>query len=146
MRLAFALLLAAVPAVQAQALQAPERYEAGQIWEYRTRPEDTGSLLRIQAIEEPGVAGDLGVVYHISIVGVRFTRGDLAPEIGHLPVSRETLDASVTRLSSATPPFPDATPGIAEWRAAQGGVYTISLAEIVGLADEMLGAQIEARQ
>ena len=50
--------------------------------------------------------------------------------VGHLPVSRATLDASVTGLVADAPPFDDYTEGKAEWQAAEGGVFTISLKEI----------------
>jgi hypothetical protein len=59
----------------------------------------------------------------------------------HLPVSELTLNASVTRLSAGNADFPSADEGIAMWREAQGGVFDIPLAEIVGIVDrQMSGA------
>ncbi|MDF7777775.1 hypothetical protein P1X14_21145 [Sphingomonas sp. AOB5] len=113
-----------------------DRYAVGQIWEYRNLPRDAGSLLKIQAIETDPVGG---TIYHISVTGLKIEAGGgVLQEIGHLPVSKQTLDASVTRLSPLTPDFPDAAPGIADWRKANGGVFTISVAEIVGVIEQSL--------
>ena len=127
--LAFALMSGLASPVSPEA-----RYAEGQVWEYRTRPGEEGSLLKIQHIEAaPAGAGEQ--IYHISIIGVRLGGQTEAMPIQHLPVSRETLDASVTRLSNSRPEFPSADEGIAEWRRAQGGVFTITIAEIVAVVD-----------
>ena len=110
-------------------------YAEGQVWEYHTRPGDEGSLLRIQKVEQ---LDKIGPVYHISVIGVHFVRAPLTGQVQHLPVSQATLDASVTRLSSSTALFPDPSAGIAQWRGAHGGVFTIPLADIVGLVEKTL--------
>jgi hypothetical protein len=122
-------------------------YREGQVWEYRARPEDNGSLLRIQKIETDPVFKKYGPIYHISVIGVRFNGIPLSGELAHLPVSRQTLDASVTRQSTASVTFPDAAPGIAEWRLAKGGVFTIPLSEIIGAVEQMFrqGSDPKAR-
>ncbi|MEA3057295.1 MAG: hypothetical protein QOF34_110, partial [Sphingomonadales bacterium] len=112
------LLLSAGAATYAEPRQ--NGYQVGQVWEYRTRPEDAGSLLRIQKIEEIPASAKVGPVYHISVIGVHFGGSLAGAELQHLPVSRETLDASVTRLSSSKAAFPDPSAGIAEWRSAKG--------------------------
>lgn len=113
---------------------APDRYAAGQVWEYRTRAADAGSLLKIQRVETP--AGHDGPIYHISVIGLGLSNPAVGTELPHSPVSRETLDASVTRLSDQRPEFPDAAPGIAQWKSAQGGVFTITVAEIIQIIDD----------
>lgn len=129
-RIAFALL--ALPLLGAAE---SDRYREGQVWEYRTRAGDDGSLLKIQSI---GVYPEFDnvPVYHISVTGFRFSNPKVLPELPHAPVSRATLDASVTRPGSTNRAFPDAGPGIAEWQKAHGGVFTISVAEIVALVDQ----------
>ncbi|QZP07708.1 hypothetical protein [Caenibius sp. WL] len=115
------------------------RYEEGQIWEYQTRPIDVGSRLRIQKIEHLSIAGRDETIYHLSVTGLHLPD---APDAGgilqHIPVSQATLDASVTRLASNKTEFPDASPGIAEWRRAHGGVFTIPIAEIVAAVETTL--------
>jgi hypothetical protein len=119
---------------------APPRppYAEGQVWEYHTRPGDEGSLLRIQKIEN---LEGFGRVYHISIIGVHFAGLPLSGQLQHAPVSDQSLDVSVTRLSGSTTVFPDPAPGIAEWRQANGGVFTIPIAEVVGLVEQTVRAQ-----
>ena len=124
-------LLAAWPAA-APATAPGDRYAEGQVWEYKTRPQDAGSLLRIQRIED---GGKLGTIYHINLIGI--VLGNKGPTvIQHLPVSKATLDASVIRLSDAKRDWPDATAGIAQWRAAQGGVFDIPISEIVATVEK----------
>jgi hypothetical protein len=53
-------------------------------------------------------------------------------------VSRETLDKSVTTLVRSGATFPDPTPGMTQWRAAKGGVFTASVSEIVDFVDKTL--------
>jgi hypothetical protein len=121
----------------------PPKYVEGQVWEYRTRPQDAGSLLKVQRISMM----EAKKVYHISVVGVHFATPGIAGILPHIPVSDETLDASVTKLSAEKRDFPTSAldEGIAEWRKAQGGVFTIPMSQIVGIIDEqMASAQMPA--
>lgn len=114
------------------------RYAEGQVWEYRTRPGDGGSLLKIQHIEAAPANSGLGRIYHISIVGLHIAgQGETIP-LPHAPVSQTTLDASVIRLSRSSVEFPSADEGIAQWRSDRGGVFTISVAEIAAVLDRTL--------
>jgi len=135
--LALSLLAPTVPSANAPGL---DRYATGQVWAYHTRPGDEGSLLKIQAIErDPGaIRGSL--IYHISIIGVHFRDREVAPALPHVPVSRAALDASVTEQAQSAEPFPDADPGIEEWRRARGGVFTMDVAQIIGSIDASMKA------
>ena len=115
-------------------------YSEGQVWEYQTRPADAGSLIKIQRIEPFPAGHPTAKVYHISVVGVSFGGRKQAAAIGHLPVSRETLDASVTRLATDQPTFPDASEGIEVWREASGGIFTSPIKEIVEVLDKQVSA------
>jgi hypothetical protein len=137
---AFVLACLLVPfAVPAQA----QKYAEGQVWEYRTRPGEEGSLLRIGKID---TVDKVGQVFHISIVGLQIAvpeRADVRlTELPHIPVSRQTLDQSVTKLSKTALKGPDFSKAYAEWRkgADEGrvGVFTISVASIVGSVEETL--------
>ena len=113
----------------------PVRYAAGQVWEYRTRPGDEGSLLKIQKIERDSRFAKTGPVYHISVIGFHLANPRIRPVLPHAPVAKHVLDASVTRLSHVRPPFPDAVPGIVQWQGVHGGVYTIPVAQIIDALD-----------
>ena len=131
---------------------AETRYAEGQVWEYRTRPGDEESLIRIQRIEPfPGAPAASGErVYHVSIVGLRIGPERRIEALPHAPVARETLDASVTRLADRRADFPSADEGIALWRADRGGVFTITLAEIAAAVDMVMSdvrrADVEAQR
>lgn len=113
-------------------------YAEGQVWEYRTRPEDRGSLLKIQKIDTYPSRTEHRIIYHLSIIGVHLSDPAVAREISHVPVSRETLDDSVTRPGRATTPFPDAREGIAEWKVANGGVFTTPVAQIITVVEDTM--------
>ena len=104
------------------------------MWNYRTRANDQGSLVKIQKIEEGDY--DLGTIYHVSVIGIHMANPAITPVIAHTPVAASTLDASVTSIARDPGTFPDASEGIAEWRAASGGVFTIPIAELVDLMDK----------
>lgn len=105
-------------------------YVEGQVWEYRTRRGEERSLVKIQRIEiDPGTGEP---IFHVSLTGLKWPD---AGTLAHAPVSQTTLDLSVTRLSADPAQFPAADEGITEWKAARGGVYSISLAEIVEAGD-----------
>lgn len=127
-----AILLAVATLITLTGFVEPDRYAAGQVWEYRTRPSDGGSLLKIQQVENHAI---MGPVYHISVIGIRLQNPEMHPELPHTPVSRETLDASVTRLSTKSPAFPNPDEGIALWRGDRGGVFTIPVSEIIEIVD-----------
>lgn len=112
----------------AAAQDAPDRYVAGQVWEYRTRAGDEDSLLKIHQIDRT----PSGPVYHISLIGLAFGRGmPGGGEFGHMAVTRHSLDESVTRISPSAAAFPDPTEGIAQWRAASASAFDIPIAAII---------------
>ena len=125
------LLLALLPAgVTAQT----SRYKEGQVWAYRTRPGDEGSLLKIQQVDQ----SSRGLVYHLSVIGFHFHAPGFAGVLPHEPVSQATLDASVTEQRPDPGTFPSADEGITEWRAAHGGVFTITIAQTLDMMDRTL--------
>lgn len=135
--LATLVLVLAITAVALPGQTNVSKYAAGQVWEYHNRPQDAGSLVKIQLI------GDYSgsKVYHVSIVGVHFATRGISGTLPHIPVSETTLDASVTQLSSATTDFPTTAlhDGITEWQKAKGGVFTIPLSQILDIIDDQTG-------
>lgn len=120
-------------------LAAEEReYAAGQVWAFDTAPEDKGALIQIREIGVIGPPEAPITVYHVSMIGVAIPGEEASLEIGHLPVSRQTLDASVTGQVDIAPTFPDYAEGKAQWEAAEGGVFTISLRQITDILREQV--------
>lgn len=113
-------------------------YAEGQVWEYRARPQDAGSLLKIQQIDRNPARAEHRIIYHLSIIGVHLNDPNIVREISHVPVSRESLDDSVTRLTNPTVPFPDSSDGIAEWRRVNGGVFTTPIAKIIDVVEQTM--------
>lgn len=134
-RVAFVLAMLMAGAV---AHAVPNVYSEGQVWQYRTRAADPDSLLKIQKIDIDPSRTANRVIYHISIIGVRLNDPGVRREISHVPVSRESLDDSVTRAIPGRPPFPDASEGIAEWRRAKGGVFTVPIAKIIDIVEQAM--------
>lgn len=88
----------------------------------------------------PGLA-KTDPVYQVSIIGLHFAGLPRDGTLQHAPFSKSSLDASVTRLSPSKVAFPDASGGIAEWRQARGGIFTETVAEAVGFAEQMMRKQ-----
>ncbi|MDH3444564.1 MAG: hypothetical protein OEN50_11605 [Deltaproteobacteria bacterium] len=111
-----------------------QSFGEGQVWEYKTRPGETGSLLRIAKVDHDP---KLGEVFHISIVGVKVkgSKGILT-DLAHAPVARVTLEKSVTKRSSSNVSFPDFRPGYVEWKNAKGGVFNVTVAEVVSFVEQ----------
>jgi hypothetical protein len=111
-------------------------YATGQVWTYHTRPGEQSSRLQINKVEQDP---KLGTIFHISVFGIRVlnprTQSVFTNELPHVPVSKETLDKSVVSLSSDPARAVDYESGYAAWKQAHGGVYTISVAEIVASAE-----------
>lgn len=114
---------------------AAERYQPGQVWRYHTRPQDEGSRLKIQRIE----VADGTAIYHIALSSIRLRNGQFS-SVQHLPVSLATLDVSVTELSrdDVQISLGQTDEGIAEWRRAKGGVFSISMKQIADILDQNL--------
>jgi len=124
--------------LSAQAPPGHPAYAAGQVWRYSPRPGDEGSLLKIGRVETDPAFQQGRPIYHISVIGVHMGVDRHVTEIGHLPVSQETLDMSVIALSDSNAPFPNVENGIEQWRQAKGGVFTLTVAQIVAVTDRTM--------
>lgn len=118
-------------------------YAVGQVWRYHVKPGDEASTLQINKIDQDP---KLGAIFHISVFGLHISNprvaGGVLTELPHLPVSKETLDSSVESLTN-TPVRPVAyEEGYVHWKkefdAGHAGIYTMSVAEIVTLAEKTM--------
>jgi len=135
--------LAAVGLLLVMGASSARDYAAGQVWTYHVKPGDEGSTLQINKVEQDP---KLGPIFHISVFGLRISNprvaGGILTELPHLPVSKETLDKSVESLSHTAIRPVAFEEGYAhlkrEFDAGRAGIYTMSVAEIVTLAEQTM--------
>lgn len=111
------------------------KFHPGQVWRYKTRPHGKGSTLTILKVES---LPKVGVIIHIRVDKVRLRNCTGGPEpdnFEHMPFTRESIDKSVTKLVEERE-VPEFREGYDEWRKACGGVYTITVAEAIAVAEE----------
>ena len=125
----FLLSLAATPALAAS-------FEEGQIWRYQTRPGEEASRLFIARIDR-GIGTQ--TIYHIYLDGLKLKNplyeGGVQDHLPHAPVTRQSLEASVTELLEENATMPDIAEGYAAWLLAfekgQAGFFTLPVNQIV---------------
>lgn len=115
-----------------------DKYSVGQQWNYKTRPTEKSSTLKILKIEE---YTETGKVIHISVGGLKMkspaSPTGYAENISHIPISEEALDKSVTSLKNETEKKPDSLEmdGYSYWKKefdkGNAGIFTIPVSEIV---------------
>jgi hypothetical protein len=119
--------------------QTPD-FAVGQVWSLNA-PMDPAARVRVGAVE------DNGQTAHISLWGQPVGDAGLLNSpltAGHLPISTEALGRSVDVLVNEPPP-PDLMfdEGYQHWREAQGGVFMITVHEIVlVMVETITGGQV----
>lgn len=106
-------------------------FEAGQVWTLKP-PMHADARIRVGRIENGGAT------VHISLWGVPISDPSISDVLnsplvaGHLPITAEALSASVDRLVDEAPPENlDFENGYEVWRQDKGGVFTLTVPEIV---------------
>lgn len=120
-----------------------EKFAVGQVWNYRTRPNEEQSRVTILKMES---SENDSTIFHISIEGVQLQnpikKDSLVTKLPHLPVSRDTLEASVTTLHGTTDSLPDFSDGYRAWREAydkgNAGIFSVPLSEVVDFVESTL--------
>lgn len=110
------------------------RFRPGQVWQYKTRSHEENSTLTVLKIES---LPKMGTIIHIRVEQIRLrncTGGPEPDKFEHMPFARESIERSVTKLvkETAVPVFES---GYDQWRKACGGVYTVTVAEAVNVAE-----------
>lgn len=111
------------------------KYAPGQVWTYKTRPNENSSKITILRVEG---TPKLGTIIHIRIDNVRIkscSDGSYLTSIEHAPFSKAAIDRSIIDLVKREEKLPDFRAGYSDWLTHCGGVYTIAVAEAVA-ADE----------
>jgi hypothetical protein len=134
-------LLAALALISVMPQALAHDFKEGQVWSYRTRPNEQDSTLLINKVESDA---KLGTIFHISVNGVKVKNrrapGGITQSLPHFPVSRKTLDNSVVQLVGHSAPNPAYRDGYATWKkafeAGDAGIFTVSVAEIVDFIEK----------
>jgi hypothetical protein len=111
------------------------KFAPGQVWRYKTRQHEEGSTLTILKIES---LRKVGTIIHIRVDKIRLrncTGGPEPDKFEHMPFAREAIERSVTKMLRQIS-VPDFQEGYAQWRKACGGVYTISVADAIRVAED----------
>jgi hypothetical protein len=121
------------------------KYHVGETWSYRTRPGEEGSTLTVVKIE----SSPIGVIVHIYVRGLRIMNprapGGINTEAQHLPMAEQALEKSVTKMVAARGPLPPYEDGYRQWKTAvdggKAGAFTVSVAEVITLAEKALNSR-----
>jgi hypothetical protein len=121
-----------------------ENYEVGQIWSYKTRPQEPNSTLMILRIDNTSKLGQV-VFVGLKELRVQHPSGKVFPSMSPLPFTKAALDQSVIKLvGKADKPMPSNF-GYMKWKEAQASgktppTYAKPVAEIVnGLENGYIG-------
>ncbi len=109
-------------------------YEPGQVWSYKTRPDEKTSTLVILKVEQDK---ELGKIVHIAIRDLKMKgpNGRILTTANHLPFAAKSIDESVIKLLSEDEDLPNYLEGYTLWKQAfdakKAGIYTIPVSEAV---------------
>lgn len=112
------------------------RYQAGQVWYYKTRAGEEKSRLTVEQVtrNRDGVEAVFVAVSNLRVVT---NLGTEIHSFSSFPFTRQALDGSVTELVQAhgnPPPNPNGDllgPPAAEWRKGNGKPIEISVADFI---------------
>lgn len=117
------------------------KYKVGQVWSYKTRPGEEKSTFVVVRVESHPKTGN---IVHIALRGLKLKRpgGGLIEAANHLPFSEAAIGKSAVKLVKEKAELPDYAEGYRLWReafeAGEAGVYTVTIAEAVGVMEETL--------
>ena len=117
------------------------KFKVGQIWNYETRKGEENSKIEILKVEKYEKDG---IIIHIYVNGLKVknpNKPGILEDIGHLPLSKDAVEKSVTTLVSENNELPDFMEGYKNWKNAfdnnTGGIFSISVKEIVQYLEAM---------
>lgn len=95
-----------------------ETYEVGQVWTYKTRPQEKASTLQVLVIDN---SSKMGPVIFVGLKDVRVMHpsGKILSSMSPLPFTKEALDQSVLKVVGKTDKLMSASFGYQKWKEAQ---------------------------
>jgi hypothetical protein len=119
------------------------RYKAGQVWSYKTLPNETKSTFIVVKVENDP---KLGNIIHIALRDLKIknprSADGITDTMNHLPFAEEAITKSAVKMLKEKADLPDFEEGYGLWREAfdqkRAGVYTITISEAVDVAEKSL--------
>jgi hypothetical protein len=112
-----------------------ENYEVGQVWTYKTRPQEKSSTLMVLRVDN---TSKLGQVIFVGVKDVRILHpsGKVLSSMSPLPFTKDALDQSVIKQVGKTDKLMNSSFGYQKWKEAQFAgkkppTYVKPVAEIV---------------
>jgi len=119
------------------------KFKVGQVWKYKTRPNEENSRLTIAKVENEPKNGN---IIHITVTNLKI-KNPHAPSgytdlIGHMPLAESAVAESATELSNEMPDLSSYKEGYQDWREAfdngRGGIWTLPVSECVAAMEEVV--------
>ena len=109
------------------------KYKEEQVWKYITRIGEESSTITILKVEKN--------VIHIKIndINIISKTNQTMNKLGHAPIDVKSLDESVTEYVGMSNQELDLS-GYYEWKRAKGGVFTITVSEIVDYVQKAMNS------
>lgn len=117
------------------------KFKVGQVWKYKTRPNEPDSVFTIAKIDNEPKSG---VIIHITVSNLKI-KNPQAPSgytdlVGHMPIAEKAIADSVTELSNQKPDLSSYEDGYQEWRKAfdsgKAGIWTLPVSECVAAMEQ----------
>ena len=117
-----------------------DKFHVGDVWQYKTRREETRSRLTIVRVDK---SPELGVIVHIAVDGVQlydcYLGGRQTTLIAHMPFAKKALEASVVKRTATLTDLPRFEDGYRDWSEAyarkKAGIYVIPVARAVNVVE-----------
>jgi len=104
------------------------KFEAGQRWSYKVRPQDTGSTFVVGEVTKEAEQ----TVVHITVEDVSLPTSSTPSTIGHMPFSESAIEASVVKLVDGTHSAHDVfKPSKETWEKEKGSVFDTTVANAI---------------
>lgn len=121
-------------------------YLPGEVWRFKARAHEPMARVFVVRVDRQENGEE---IHHVAIDNVAIASpaspGGKATEIQHLPVSRATLDSSVTERVPWREAMPDIGPGYETWHrdfaAGKAGVFDIPLRDILDIMERTIAGE-----
>ncbi|GAB2770723.1 hypothetical protein HNQ93_000535 [Hymenobacter luteus] len=119
------------------------KYQVGQVWKYKNRPNEDKSTVTVVKVE---LQHSKAVVVHVAVSKVKLhaEEPNAENEISHMPFSEDALDSSVTELLDVVVDLPDFEEGYETWKESfmrgEAGFFSVSVAQAVDFIDRTINS------